>query len=174
MSRETSVTKLNTLQKDFYSFLGLLSIKFAKMDYNLNLILSKLINPDDDLIAFTLIERNNISQTIELLEKINLIRGFEEKHLKNLLTLIKQVKTDRNLFIHGLWKEPYNSENDIVILCEERKIKYKEEKGVGRNWQYNSHKKFRLSDIKRRIIQIDDIIYVQESLIKKLEDFKFN
>lgn len=161
--------KLTDTQKEFYSYLGLLSVKFAKMEYYLSLMISKLIRNDDDLISIMMIEKNNLSQNIDLIKKINLIRGFEEESIKNLLGLISQVKNDRNLFIHGIWGEPISSENDIKIVCEERKIKYEEEKGSGKTWQLNQNHVFRLTYIKSKIVKLDDIIFVQEDLNKKLD-----
>nr|WP_320021605.1 hypothetical protein [uncultured Draconibacterium sp.] len=165
---------MKDFEKEFYSHLGLLSVKFAKMEYNLSLILGKLFGNNDDLITVTLIEKNTLSQNIELLKKINRIRSYEETALNNLIELIGRVKSNRNLFIHGIWGAPFESENDIKIVCDERKIRYVEEKDKnGRRteqiWYHSKNHIFRLSYLKKQITTINDIILAQESLIKKLE-----
>lgn len=156
-------------KKEIYAGLGLLSIKFAIMEYNLIEILINLINNEEQLITLHLIERNNISQNIELIEKVNKIRDFYPKHINNLLSEIKNIKGDRNLLIHGLWKEPNESKNDVEVLCEERKIKYTEQKskaGISKTWSLNRFKRYRLSYIKKMIVRIDDIIVAQEYILK--------
>ncbi|NQU86897.1 MAG: hypothetical protein HQ541_14170 [Mariniphaga sp.] len=156
-------------KKEIYASLGLLSIKFAIMEYNLIEILINLINNEEDLITLHLIEKNNITRNIEFIEKINKIKSFYPDHINNLLSNIKHIKRDRNLLIHGLWKEPYESKNDVEVLCEERKIKYTEQKtiaGLRKTWNHNSFKNYRLSYIKKLIVKIDDIILAQNHIIK--------
>jgi len=164
---------MKEFEKEFYAHLGLLSVKFAKMEYNLSIILGKLIGTDENLIAVTLIEKNTLSQNLELLKKINKIRDYKELAINNLLEQITGIKKDRNLFIHGIWGFPFESENDIKIVCDERKIRYSEKKvknGVwpDKQWHYNENHVFRLSYIKKQIARIDDILIFQDSLIKEL------
>lgn len=165
---------MKEFEKEFYSHLGLLSVKFAKMEYNLSVILSKLFGNDDDTISITLIENNTLHQNIELLKKINRIRNYEETALNNIIELIGRVKNNRNLFIHGIWGSPFESENDIKIVCDERRIRYSEKKDkngkrIEQLWRHNENHIFRLSYIKKQITTIGEIILAEESLIEKLE-----
>lgn len=165
---------MTEFEKEFYAYLGLLSVKFAKLEFNISAILGKLINSDEDLIVITLVENNSLNQNIELLKKINRIRKYQESSIENLIEEIGRVKNERNLFIHGLWGIPYESENDVKVNCEERKIRHsvdKDMKGnkVSQTWKLNKNQTYRLSYMKKRISTIDNILLAQEALIRKLE-----
>lgn len=165
---------MKEFEKEFYAHLGLLSVKFAKLEFNISAILGKLINSDEDLIVITLVENNSLNQNIELLKKINRIRKYQESTIENLIEEIGRVKNERNLFIHGLWGIPYESENDVKVNCEERKIRHsvdKDMKGnkVSRTWRLNKNQTYRLSYMKKRISTIDNILLAQEALMRKLE-----
>ncbi len=169
---------MKDFEKEFYSHLGLLSVNFAKMESNLSVILAKLLGSDEELISEILIERNTLQQNIDLLKKINKIRGYEQSTISNLLEQISRIKSDRNLFIHGIWGFPFVENNDIMITCDERKIRYKEEKhSNGKNlrkiWNYNEIHTFRLSYIKKQIRKIEDILTAQNFFIEKLESETF-
>lgn len=112
-------------KKEFYFYLGLLSTLFARMESNLITILGQLI-VDNFVLTSTILERNSLAQNIELLKKINKYRGYEEAAIKNLTDKISNVKSKRNLFIHGIWSDPFELDNDIIILCYEARLLYEE------------------------------------------------
>ena len=170
---------MKEFEKEFYTHLGLLSVKFSKMDYNLSYIVGKLLGNDDDLINITLIEKNTLSQNIELLKKINRIRNYRNSTIVNLITEISKIKNKRKLFIHGIWGKPFVSDNDIKIVCDERRLRYKEVKDntgyvFKKEWSYNQNHVFRLTYIKKQISKIEDILLSQDFLIKELEDVNFS
>lgn len=167
---------MDELEKKIYAQLGKLSVNFSKMEFKLGLILNYLIGTDEDLISVTLTENNSLHQTIELVKKINRIKVFQPKAMKELLERIAAIKLYRNLFIHGIWGDPYTSGNDIKITCEERKIRYQEEQteyGTSKHWRYNNHHTFRLSFLRQLTIKIDDIIVAQDYMLDTLEDEKW-
>lgn len=164
---------------EFYTHLGLLSVKFAQMEYKLSTILGKLFGTDDDLITVTVTEKNTLSKNIELLKNLNRIRKFQYQLILDLINKIGKIQSDRNLFIHGIWSNPIKSENSINIICDEKKIRYNEEKDkvgnvIDQTWHFNKNHIFSLSDIKNRINDIDNIVALEDGLIKDLENEKFN
>jgi hypothetical protein len=163
----TPIIIIKEAKKEFYYYLGLLSTKFAKLEFNLLSILSKLIL-DDFVLTFTILERNSLSQNIELLKKLNKYKGFEEKSINELIKSIGNLKTTRNLFIHGIWGEPYIAENDISINCKEARILYQEDERK-KSWASARNHTFRLSYIKKQIQIIDDLILAQDYLINKIK-----
>ncbi|MDR7132537.1 hypothetical protein J2X69_004910 [Algoriphagus sp. 4150] len=163
---------MSDIQIDFYAQLGKLSVNFARMELKLSSILNYLIDVDEDLIPVILTENNSLHQTIDLVKKINKIKNFESEIIKDLLERISSVKSSRNLFIHGIWGEPFESENDIKIVCEEHKIRYQEkttEYGVDKQWKYNNFHTFTLSFLKQLTTTIEDIIRLQDYLLNKLK-----
>lgn len=92
--------------------------------------------------------------------------------------MIGSVKNTRNLFVHGTWTKPIEFENDVVAHCKEQKIQYSEEKDkqgqvVSKKWQHSNHTEIRLTYVIQQIKKIDDIIFAQESMLKKVDKEQF-
>ncbi|UUF15167.1 MULTISPECIES: hypothetical protein [Flavobacterium] len=163
-------------KKEFYFYLGLLSTLFAKMESNLLIITGKLIT-DDFVLASVLFERNTLAQNIDLIKKISVQRDFEINLIKNLADKISNIKRIRNLFIHGVWGEPYEKNNDVLITCSESKIDSVEKKFgaiTAKSWKSVTTTEFRLTYIRKQVDHVEEIILSQNFLIKKLEEHVFN
>jgi hypothetical protein len=170
---------LTEIEKEFYAYLGLLSVKFSEMENNLNQIVAGLIHNDDLIVTALLTEDNTLHKNLELLKKVNKFRDFQVSYIKQMVDQIGKVKITRNLFIHGVWSKPVQYENDILSHCNDVRLKYSDEKDrngevVSKRWQMNEHKEFRLSYIIQEIHRINDIIVIQKAMLKKLEAAKFN
>lgn len=166
--------QMKEFEKDFYAQLGILSVKFSKLDYFLSVILELLLGTGDSTISLTLIENNNIAKNIDLIRKINRIRHYEENKISNLLDQVDNIKGDRNLFIHGIWSPPLESEDGISMICQARKIKYslkKDKKGIviRSEWRFNENYVFSLPQIKEKIIKIDEVLLILHNIIEKLD-----
>jgi hypothetical protein len=163
-------------KKEVYFFLGLLSTLFAKMEADLLKILGKLIT-SDFVLANTLFERNTLAQNIEMVKKISDLKQYEVKTIKGLTDKISNIKKTRNLFIHGVWSEPIEKDNDIIITCRESKLDYWEdfENGIrmGRTWCSNKRTEIRLSYMRKLVDKVEEIILIEEHLLKKLEDYDY-
>lgn len=164
----TKYSTSSSVQKEFYFHLGLISTKFSIMEYNILKILGKLII-DEFVLTATLLEKNSLSQNIELLKKINRFRRYKEKSMLELIRNVSKVRQSRNLFIHGVWGEPHKSEKDVIINCSEPKLLY-EENESGRTWTHRTHHKFLLSDLMKLAEDIDNIILIQTYLLENLEE----
>lgn len=162
-------------EKEFYAQIGFLSIKFSKMEYKLSVIVSELLGVDEDLVAVTITEKNNLSQNLELLSKLNQLKAYKETEINDLSTKIKKIQSNRNLFIHGIWQDPFESEKGVEVVCEERKIKYSVTKRnklgrvINQEWSVNRFHSFELQDIKNLINIIDELIVTEDELIKALK-----
>jgi hypothetical protein len=168
-----------TQEDNFYSYLGMLSVKFALIDSLLSEILVKLIGIDDDLISETLIEDNSISKNIDILKKINKIRNYNEYIMSDLITRIDEIRKVRNLFIHGNWGVPMESDGELKIVCCEKKIKYTEErdskgKVIEKTWRHTKHQLFSLEDIKKIIHSIEAIQEIENSILESLDTGNIN
>lgn len=169
---------MKEFEKEFYAHLGLLSIKYAKMEYNLSKILGKLIGVEEETINVTLVEKNTLHQNITMLKKIDKIRNFESSDINEVIELIGRVKNDRNKFIHGIWGNPFKDKDEIKVVCDERKIKYTEQndengKSIERNWKFNENNIFSLTYVKNQINVIETIIELQDGLIDKLVELDY-
>lgn len=164
------------LTKEVYFYLGLLSTLFAKMESKLLDILGKHIT-SDFVLANTLFERNTLYQNIEMLKSVNDLKAFEEETTKKLIQKISSIRKTRNLFIHGVWNEPIEFENDILIVCRESKLDYSEERQngvrVSRLWGSKKSTEFRLSYIRKLVDNVEEILLIEDYLIKKFEDYDY-
>ena len=156
----------NDIEKEFYFHLGLLSTKFAEMETNVISILGGIITEEIFLIN-PIIEKNSLSQNIELLKKVNLYKEFEKEAVQNLIDRISDIRKDRNLFIHGLWGNPYQEKGEILIDCLEQKVTPKMVTH-GRMWASAKEHSFKLSEIISKIDELDFIIDSQNNLLKKI------
>ena len=163
-------------KKEVYFYLWLLSTLFAKMESKLLDILGKHIT-SDFVLANTLFERNTLYQNIEILKSVNDLKGFEEVTVKKLIQKISSIRKTRNLFIHGVWDEPIEFENDILIVCRESKLDYSEERQngerVSRLWGSKKSTEFRLSYIRKLVDNVEEILLIEDYLIKKIEDYDY-
>lgn len=165
---------LNEHEKDFYAYIGLLSCKFAQMEYNLMQLLVKLINNEEDFVTLTIIENNNLHQNIELFKKINRFRDFQAQYITGMLDKISKVKTNRNRFIHGVWAKPRVYQNDVISSCIDFKIRFSSRTDkagkIQKEWHGGSHEDINVSYIVQQIHQLNDILYIQETMLKKIEE----
>jgi len=172
----TKFKNTNDHDKEVYFYLGLLSTLFAKMESKLLDILGKHIT-SDFVLANTLFERNTLYQNIELLKSINNLKSFEEETVKKLIQKISNIRKTRNLFIHGVWDDPIEFENDILITCRESKLDYSEEiqngKRISQQWRSKKSTEFRLSYIRKLVDNVEEILLIEDYLIKKIEDYDY-
>jgi len=164
-------------KKEVYFYLGLLSTLFAKMESKLLELLGLHIT-SNFVLANTLFERNSLAQNIEYLKKINALKDFEVKTVTELIQKISSVRKTRNLFIHGVWDEPIKFENEILVICRESKLDYKEEKENGkvitRQWASMKNNEFKLSFIKKLVENVQEILQLEDDLLEKIENHNYN
>lgn len=171
---EDLIKEMTAHENQFYSYLGLLSVKFAQIDTLLSEILVKLIGIDDELISETLTEDNSISKNIDLIRKINKIKCYNEPIMNDLIASIDKIRKVRNMFIHGIWGTPFESDGELKIVCSVRKIKFNEEKDstgtvIEKTWRHTGHQMFNLQDIKNIIQSIEEIQELENIIIESLD-----
>lgn len=165
MSKEMG--QYSEVERTFYFHLGLLSTKFAEVEANVISLLGGLIT-DDLFLINPIIERNSLSQNIDLLRKINLYKEFEASNMKLLISKITKIRQLRNLFIHGLWAKPSKEGDEIAIDCLEKRVTPKMIT-YGRMWLSAKEHSFQLSDISSHIEELDSILELQKSLLEKID-----
>jgi hypothetical protein len=160
---------------EFYAHLGYLSVQFARMEQTLHAMIAVMVTDDlNYLDLHSITERMSISSLTDILKKLNRIKSFERELVDKILELVEKVRKNRNLFIHGIWSDPFVSEGKIMITCVDAKIVYevKEEDG-GRTQSWRTKKiPFTIDQINAEIETVMYIISLQESFIDKLEQKK--
>lgn len=157
----------------FYAHIGLVTVRFAELESLISHIIERLINSDDDVISNTLIENNNLSSNLNVLEKINRRRGYEEKKITEVIKKINQLKKTRNFFVHGVWNDIKKDEKGIYMRCSNHKHIYKKIHN-GKQWTRYSGKIFRLEDLQNEIKNIDAILIILKEIFENLEEINFH
>lgn len=150
----------------FYSRIGLLSVRFSEIESLVNHILEKLINPDNDMISYLLIEKNMLSRNLELLISINKRRAYQEEKMSKIVTELKSLKDIRNFFIHGVWSlvETDEKGRNYINCSEHRWQKLKQIPSHMKNFsgtaftRYGS-KKFTIEELDSTIKKADKVLY---------------
>lgn len=95
-----------------------------------------------------------------------------------LIQKISSVRKTRNLFIHGVWDEPIKFENEILVICRESKLDYKEEKENGKvitiQWASMKNNEFKLSFIKKLVENVQEILQLEDDLLEKIENHNYD
>ena len=172
------------IKTQFYSNVGILSTRFAISEQLVQEILCLSIsNTTDDTITLTMIEEMSLWKKLDLLKKVIKINSGWENELSKMIKRLDKVRIERNLFIHGLWKDPVQNGNDITITVETKKIKFEEDKpdpklvkdgyphSYGtRSWYFNHFKTYTLKEIENIVKEINAIIITQEEIIKEIKE----
>ena len=88
-------------EKDAYLKLGMISTKFAEIEYYSELILSKIISRDDKLFALTIIKDFSLHKKLELIKNLNKVSLIQFEDINSFVETVKHIKFQRNQLIHG-------------------------------------------------------------------------
>jgi hypothetical protein len=161
----------------FYARIGLLSVRFSEIESLINHIIEKLINSDEEMISYLLIERNVLDKNLEILSLINKKRSYEEEKINNIISELRALKETRNFFIHGVWSEiKSNEKGETYIYCADHR--WKKEKQIPTHMKgFNTtlstrykQTKFALKDFDSKIKKADEISQDLKTIWKVLEE----
>lgn len=165
--------------REYYFYLGQISILFANVEENIMAILGSLLNSNQVLIKIVL-EGNGLEKNIQILKKVNQMQHFQEPQLTQLIQQIGTVKKVRNKFIHGIWSKPWvcQETNEATARCSANRIKYMEnpkltsgeQMVISKAWMSSTQEVYTLSYLIKITRQLEDIILSQEAMIKHVEE----
>lgn len=141
-------------EKDAYLKLGIISTKFAEIEYYTELILSILISRDNELFSLTIIGNYSLQKKLDLLKDLIKLKDISRVDIEAYISTVKGIKNQRNQLIHGVWEKPIKGNTGYTISVKENKIK-KEIKGNAIWWSFQQYKSYSKVNL--------------ELLIKKLE-----
>lgn len=163
--------EFDNVEKEFFYYLGLLSTKFASMESLLIDVIGCLIMPNP-IITNTLLEKNSLFQNLELLNKLNKYIKVDQERVQKIYQSISNIRSKRNLFIHGVWKKPYKKDIKYFMICQESKLIYHEEENK-KIWTQGKNHKFELTTISNLVWETTDIIVELENIISEFDDLVF-
>lgn len=113
-------------EKDIYAALGELSVKFSNLEFGMTSILEMLIDSSNRAIGAISTSKKNLSQKTELIKELIPFRfPANSETATKILTLVSEVglvRTNRNRFIHDLWKIDEAGLQANMITCYELKL----------------------------------------------------
>jgi hypothetical protein len=171
ISRETQEN-----EREFYGLLGLVAVRFARMESQLIALLRALINPKEEWIAESLTEGLKIYQSIEIIKKISYIRIELDDELNAIVGTADKIRKNRNNYIHGIWKIELDSNNNVIAKCsQETKPKYEKNETPYGHTEYRYKRNIRsttvtLDDLVQTAQELADITKKIEELLQRIED----
>lgn len=163
---------LNDINTPFYARIGLLSVRFSEIESLINHIIEKLINPQDEMVSYLLIEPNGLDKNLLLLDKLNAYRDFQEEKMSKIVSEVRLLKNLRNFFIHGVWTD-VKSENDENYICC---VNHKWVSGKDSLGQYSTrykNQKFTLESLNLEIEKADEILLGLKKIWEDLQEVDF-
>lgn len=119
--------KIQESEREFYGLLGLVSIRFARLEAQYSELLRLLIHPEDHLMTETLTKDYNLYKTIEMVKKLGRMSNFsfdDINELEKIVSETKSIKNVRNIFVHGIWKIKQDEDGEVRATCKQWKITY--------------------------------------------------
>ena len=156
-------------EKEFYYYLGLLSTKFATLETSLVDLIGCALKINVFISNVTM-ERNSLSQNIDLLRKIIKYSGWEKERIEKLISKISALRGSRNLFIHGIWGKPFQRKNGkFYVACREAKLELLNTNNKP-HFTFGKVHTFELDQIKTLTWDIRDIVVEIEKIFFDRED----
>ncbi len=156
-------------EKEFYYYLGLLSTKFASLETSLIDLIGCALKINAFISNVTL-ERNSLSQNIDLLRRIIKHNGWEKERIEKIISKVSAVRTNRNLFIHGIWDKPFQRKNGkFYVSCREAKLELLNT-GSLPHFTFGKVYIFELNQIKNLTWEVRDIVIEIEQIFFDRED----
>lgn len=165
LERETQET-----EREFYGLVGLVAIRFAKLEALFSDLLSDLIHPNDNLLSATLTKEFFHFRTIELVKEIGRMRPLDLEELKEIVSEAKSLRHIRNDFVHGIWEIDKREGGEMIAYCSQRDISY-ENKGSEQLWKQGyKTRKVNLEKLRDIAIKVDNLTGRVQKLIDEIEE----
>jgi hypothetical protein len=157
-------------EREFYGLIGLVAVRFARLEANLTDLLGALIHPNDDLLTATLTEDIVLFRTIELIKKIGPMRSVNGNQLHELVSAANALRQDRNDYVHGVWDIQIRENGEIAAQCSRREIAFKQT-GSTKLWTrgYKS-KTVTLNQLQRTALELEDLSKKIKKLLEEIEE----
>ncbi len=127
--------KTQESEREFYGLIGLVAVRFARLEAQLAELLSKIINPHNDLLAATLTEDMFFAKTLEMIKKIGRMRTIDNKLMHEIISGANSLRKERNNYMHGIWDIKLKDNGYVTATCSHRKISF-EQTGSGKLWSH--------------------------------------
>jgi hypothetical protein len=164
---------MTSIEKEFYSYLGLLATKFARVEQLVSLTCIHL-KGSEQISEIEKIQKNGIHKNLHLLRTLSKLRKAEETAISAFIKSFMPLKWDRNRFIHSVWFKPYETDSSIQITCSDMRVVEEKSKSEKVTRYDSTHFTYDIEDIKHIISVVDDISTDQAEIYQRLKKLKFD
>jgi hypothetical protein len=168
---------MNLLNENPYTIIGLITIKFSRLDYLTLEYISILECGYVSLENKVIFQDFTLDKKVQILEKLIQLKynGRFEKLQLEFIQRLKKLKDKRNLFIHGAWSIPQTDNLMEINKLSVKSFKYElsrpnktnNDKMIDKMWHTNNNEDF----TKLELIEFhNDIEMVTDALIEIMEE----
>jgi len=162
--------KTQESEKEFYGLIGLVEVRFARLEAQLTELLSNIIHPNNEFLATTLTEDIFFAKTVELIKKIGHMRPIDEKLLNEIVSEANSLRRDRNDYMHSIWEIKLQDNGYVTATCSRRKISFKQ-KGTRKSWSLGyPTKTVTLNGLKGTAIKLESLSLKVQKLIHEIKE----
>ncbi|NTW49893.1 MAG: hypothetical protein HGB19_09240 [Chlorobiales bacterium] len=162
--------QIQEAEREFYGLIGLVAVRFARLEAQLTDLLSALIHPNDDLLADMLTEDIFIGKTIDMIKKVGRMRSVDDTLLDEIVSTANSLKRERNDYLHGIWKIEVKGNGEVIATCSKRKISFKQ-LGSTKTWTNGyTAKPVTLSSLRSVALKLESLSLKVQQLIDEIEN----
>ena len=156
-------------EKDVYAVLGELSVKFSNLEFAVSNILEMLIDSTAPAVGAILTSNQSLSKNLDLISKLVPFRFAVDSdvaaEVSTVVAEAKDLRTDRNLFVHGNWLISPEGVKAGTIICYDLRPKLRQkEHSLTRFEEY----KFTIEELESRSEKVGELVVQSVRLARKL------
>jgi len=156
-------------EREFYGLIGLVAVRFARLEAKLTDLLSTLIHPNDEFLADTLTEDIFLAKTIELVKKIGRMRLIDDEQLQEIVSEANTLRRDRNDYVHGIWSIHVKRIGNIAATCSRRRISFEQTDSMKQWTRGYKSKTITLDSLRKTALRLEGLSQKIETLIQEIE-----
>lgn len=162
--------KTQESEREFYGLIGLVAVRFARLEAQLTELLSNIIHPNNEFLAATLTEDIFFAKTIEMIKRIGRMRPIDGKLLHEVISEANSLRLDRNNYMHGIWDIKLKDQGYVTATCSRRKISFKQT-GSRKLWSLGYvSKTVTLNGLKGTAVKLESLSLKVQKLINEIKE----
>lgn len=157
-------------KREIFSAIGRVSVLFSSLEAELEDLLCILADPEDPMLAATLVEGVSFAKILELLKKVVRFKdGAIEGKVLRLLDISTPLRSKRNLFVHGYWDMSEELLNHGKVTVRDSKIRF-QAIGTRKSWRKGTDYTITYDDLRGYETEIMRALKITKELLKELRD----
>ncbi|OPY72639.1 MAG: hypothetical protein A4E64_02898 [Syntrophorhabdus sp. PtaU1.Bin058] len=145
------------MNKQFYTVFGYLTSAFACMEGDLRFLVAGIAFGNDSITTSAFMDSSQLIDNLRILRKLSRQYWGAESQFAEVIDSIEQIRSTRNLFIHGLWTPGKFGETNGVASVQDLKTSF-ESSSTMREWRHGQTMDFSLDDFRILLADVNEAI----------------